>query len=67
MAIAKQVPTPKIKLAGGETDNTASNKKLNVSVANRHSNDYPATKTTGVKVRGTGAATKGLYARGPMA
>ena len=25
------------------------------------------TKTTGVKIRGTGAATKGLYARGPMA
>ena len=25
------------------------------------------TKTTGIKVRGTGAATKGLLARGPMA
>ena len=25
------------------------------------------TKTTGIKVRGTGAATKGLRARGPMA
>ena len=25
------------------------------------------TKTTGIKVRGTGAATKGLMARGPMA
>jgi len=24
-------------------------------------------KTGGIKVRGTGAATKGLYARGPMA
>jgi hypothetical protein len=24
-------------------------------------------KTDGIKVRGTGAATKGLYARGPMA
>jgi len=24
-------------------------------------------KTEGVKIRGTGAATKGLYARGPMA
>lgn len=24
-------------------------------------------KNKGVKVRGTGAATKGLYARGPMA
>lgn len=27
---------------------------------------YP-TKTDGIKVRGTGAATKGLMARGPMA
>lgn len=27
---------------------------------------YP-TKTSGIKVRGTGAATKGLMARGPMA
>jgi hypothetical protein len=25
------------------------------------------TKTTGIKIRGTGAATKGLYARGPLA
>lgn len=25
------------------------------------------TKTSGIKVRGTGAATKGLYARGPLA
>ena len=27
----------------------------------------PETKTDGVKIRGTGAATKGLKARGPMA
>jgi hypothetical protein len=27
----------------------------------------PSVKTSGVKIRGTGAATKGLYARGPMA
>jgi hypothetical protein len=27
----------------------------------------PAKSTKGTKVRGTGAATKGLYARGPMA
>ena len=42
-------------------------KDANVSVANSHSNDYPPTKTSGIKVRGTGAATKGLMARGPMA
>lgn len=39
----------------------------NVSVANSRSNDYPGTKTSGIKIRGTGAATKGVMARGPMA
>jgi len=29
--------------------------------------DGNGTKTSGIKVRGTGAATKGLMARGPMA
>ena len=42
-------------------------KDANVSVANPHSNEYPGVKTSGIKVRGTGAATKGLMARGPMA
>lgn len=41
--------------------------KANVSVANERSNEYPATKTSGIKIRGTGAATKGVMARGPMA
>jgi hypothetical protein len=33
------------------------------------SNGYPEknVKTSGIKVRGTGAATKGVMARGPMA
>ena len=39
----------------------------NVSVANNRSNDYPGVKTSGIKIRGTGAATKGTMARGPMA
>ena len=41
---------------------------LDVSVGNESKsagNEQP--KTTGIKVRGTGAATKGLMARGPMA
>jgi hypothetical protein len=42
-------------------------KDANVSVANTHSNEYNGVKTSGIKVRGTGAATKGLMARGPMA
>jgi len=39
----------------------------NVSVANNHSNEYPGVKTSGIKIRGTGAAAKGTMARGPMA
>ncbi|MFN6253426.1 MAG: hypothetical protein ACK4Y5_15310 [Acetobacteraceae bacterium] len=39
----------------------------NVTVANNHSNEYPGVKTSGIKIRGTGAATKGVMARGPMA
>jgi len=29
--------------------------------------EQPGTKTSGIKMRGTGAATKGLMSRGPMA
>ena len=41
--------------------------KANLSSANQRSNEYPTTKTSGIKIRGTGAATKGIMARGPMA
>ena len=41
--------------------------KANQSLANERSNPYPGTKTSGIKIRGTGAATKGVMARGPMA
>ena len=51
----------------GVADNKKYLKDTNVSVANSRSNDYPPTKTSGIKIRGTGAATKGLMARGPMA
>ena len=37
------------------------------SQATVRSADYPATKTTGVKTRGNGCATKGTMARGPLA
>lgn len=59
----KKVPTVVV----GEADNKKYLKDLNVSVANVRSNDYKPTKTDGIKIRGTGAATKGLMARGPMA
>jgi len=40
---------------------------VNMSVGNISRRPQPSTKTSGIKVRGTGAATKGLMARGPMA
>ena len=42
-------------------------KSINTSIANIHSNPYPGVKTSGIKIRGTGAAIRGLMARGPMA
>ena len=51
----------------GEEPAKTTMKKANVSVSNTRSQDYPPTKTSGIKIRGTGAATKGLMARGPMA
>jgi hypothetical protein len=41
--------------------------KANMGVANERSNPYDGVKTSGIKIRGTGAATKGVMARGPMA
>ena len=39
---------------------------VSVGAISKSAGDEPV-KTSGIKVRGTGAATKGLYARGPMA
>jgi hypothetical protein len=58
----------KVKIEpAGVSNNKEYLRKANVSVANSHSNDYPEPKTSGIKIRGTGCATKGLMARGPMA
>jgi len=40
---------------------------VNASVGNISKSDGGETKTSGIKMRGTGAATKGLMSRGPMA
>jgi len=40
---------------------------VNMSVGNISKSDGGGVKTSGIKIRGTGAATKGLMARGPMA
>lgn len=39
----------------------------NISVASVSKGNYPETKTSGIKVRGGKAQTKGKMARGPMA
>ena len=52
----------------GSLSNSSEANNVNMSVGNiARDPNAGATKTTGIKVRGTGAATKGTMARGPMA
>ncbi len=61
--VPKKVPSVVV----GEEPAKETMRKQVVTVANTRSQDYPPTKTSGIKIRGTGAATKGVMARGPMA
>ena len=58
----------KIPAVPGKEPNTSKMDTLDISVGgiSKSAGNEPA-KTSGIKVRGTGAATKGLMARGPMA
>ena len=60
--VPKKVPSVVV----GEESAKETMRKANVSVANTRSQDYPPVKTSGIKIRGTGCATKGVMARGPM-
>jgi len=40
---------------------------VNMAVGNVYRRAQPAAKTSGIKMRGAGAATKGVMSRGPMA
>jgi hypothetical protein len=52
----------------GKEPNHSSVDTVNMSVgALSNKPDGMGTKTSGIKIRGTGAATKGTMARGPMA
>ena len=49
-----------------EIKSTAYMNEMNISAGSISKGNYPETKTSGIKIRGTGAATKGTMARGPM-
>jgi len=55
------VALEKIEKTGNPTND------LNISVGGISKNNNQQAKTSGIKIRGTGAATKGTMARGPMA
>lgn len=40
--------------------------EMNIAAGVVSKGNYKEPKTTGIKIRGTGAATKGVMARGPM-
>jgi hypothetical protein len=50
----------------GKPSDISSTTTMKMSLGN-YNNGQNETKTTGIKMRGTGAATKGLMSRGPMA
>ena len=50
----------------GKPSDISSTSTMKMSVGN-YNNGESTTKTSGIKMRGTGAATKGLMSRGPMA
>ena len=50
----------------GKAPNCSKLDTVNMTVGNI-SKSEPGVKTSGIKIRGTGAATKGVIARGPMA
>ncbi len=61
--------SPKVELDNGygKTDKGDCLSDMVVSVNAVKSKPYPEVKTDGIKMRGAGAATKGVMSRGPMA
>lgn len=50
----------------GPSQSDSNNVDASVGNIDKSKGEYPV-KTDGIKIRGTGAATKGVMARGPMA
>jgi hypothetical protein len=51
----------------GSGDDHSDARTVNMAVGNVYRRAQPAAKTSGIKMRGVGAATKGVMSRGPMA
>ena len=51
----------------GKPSELSSTNNMRMSVGMYNNGPDKPTKTSGIKIRGTGAATKGVMARGPMA
>jgi len=51
----------------GSGDDHSDAGTVNMAVGNVYRRAQPAAKTSGIKMRGAGAATKGFMSRGPMA
>lgn len=52
----------------GKPSDISETSSMRMSVGNYNNpKNAPTTKTSGIKIRGTGAATKGFMSRGPMA
>ena len=56
-----------LKSAGYEGGDRMTTDDIRMSVGNIASRATNGVKTSGIKMRGTGAATKGVMSRGPMA
>ena len=56
-----------IKNSGYNGGTRLTSNDVNMSFGNISRDPYKEPKTSGIKIRGTGAATKGVMARGPMA
>ncbi len=63
----KPAPAVDIKNNGYDGGNRDTANDVEMSVGSIRRGPYKEPKTSGIKIRGTGAATKGTMARGPMA
>lgn len=52
---------------GGVGSNKEDAKNTKTVIANKRYDEYEPVKTSGIKMKGSGAATKGFMCRGPMA